>query len=509
MIDERPIKYFFNLKLDNNNKLTLFHKIILLDLNKMFQKVIKKFQAKFAEFPRNKKDISRESNDGGNNKIVVSLEEKSTFDNEEISEMSLVSLLSMKDREGNTPILFAAFRGNLNIIKELINLGVSYESKNKAGLNIIHMAAQSDNPNVIVYFKEKYEMNLFDEDEQGNNSLHWACSSGSKIALDYLLAYINEEEKNLNVINSVNSQGQTALHITILTTGSISTIKKLVKKGIDCKIKDKNNLDVFGLVKNNEKHSNIEKTLIEYTEKNMFGLNYHINDKLNIYYKFILFFILLCFVESIMYSEFMPYLCKEEDSQTILSIVYYSTSIIFLIGYLYIIFSDPGIVAPNKLSWLEILANETSINKMCPYCKIDQTKFSKHCFICNKCIEVYDHHCHWINNCVGHKNRTYFLIFIVLLLTKLFVDFVISAEVLITNLEVEKEDVGKLMKNVVSRKVMALLMMFITAFFFFPVCYLFYRQLTNKSQIINQQKEVQDYYKELKEINKENKEKDH
>lgn len=499
MIEEHSLKYFFNLKLDEGNKLTLFHKIILLDLTKLFHLAIEKFKIKFKNYPGRGKDLKE--NAEGLNKILISLDEKSTIDNEEY-DMSLVSLLSMKDREGNTPILFAAFRGNLEIVKELVDLGVNYENRNRAGLNIIHMAAQSDNPNIIVYFKEKYNMNLFEKDEQGNSSLHWACSSGSKMALDYLLSYITEEAKNLDVINAVNYQGQTALHITILTTGSISSIKKLIKKGIDFTIKDKNNLDVFELVKNNDKYKNMEKTLEEYTHRNMFGLNYHINDKLNIYYKCILFAFLIVLVECIIFFLFMPYLNSSINFPEILSYTYYISSVCLIMSYIYIIQSDPGVIPMNNLSWIEILSINPVINKMCPYCRVEQTKYSKHCFLCNKCIEVYDHHCHWINNCVGQKNKPFFLFFIVLLLLNLAVDFYLSFEVLATEVNIIDtiQSGEKIMDNVYIRKTLSLLMMFLTAFFFFPISYLFYRQITSKNPMLSQQKEIQEYYRELKEI---------
>ena len=55
-----------------------------------------------------------------NTKALISLEEKSTFDAEENShEISLINLLSAKDKGGNTPMLFAAFRGNIKIIDRI------------------------------------------------------------------------------------------------------------------------------------------------------------------------------------------------------------------------------------------------------------------------------------------------------------------------------------------------------------------------------------------------------
>ena len=79
-------------------------------------------------------------------------------------QITLNDLLTIKDNAGNTPMLFAAFRGNLDIMKKMISMGIGYKDINNAGLNIIHMAAQSDSPKIIVYFKEKYNFDLFQND---------------------------------------------------------------------------------------------------------------------------------------------------------------------------------------------------------------------------------------------------------------------------------------------------------------------------------------------------------
>ena len=396
-------------------------------------------------------------------------------------------------------MLFAAFRGNIKIMEKLIELGVKYDCVNNAGLNIIHMAAQSDCSNVIVYFKEKYNFKLFENDDLNNNSLHWACSSGSKSALDYLLLYINKKNNNENIINTVNNQGQTALHITVLTTGSVSTIKKLIKKNIDINIKDNSGLSVLDLVKNNDKYKNIEKIIIEYTHKNCLGLNYHINDKKNKYIKFILFNALSIFIIFSTLELFFPYLKNEGYLSPIIEYTFSITTIIFLFLYIYIVFSDPGIIVKNNNdTWIDIINSGKSINKMCPYCMIEQGKFSKHCFLCNKCIENFDHHCHWINNCVGHLNKPYFIAFIISLLITLAVNSFISFNVLL--FQTNQTSKIYLMDNIYFRNIYCGIVLLLCLFFIFPVSYLLFMQLKNKDT----QKEVETYYKEVKELNENN-----
>ena len=473
----------------------------------MFLIIVDKFVEKFKPETKRKSlqnnSLESSSNNSNSNnsinnnmKAIISLDEKSTYDAEEINnEISLVNLLSTKDKGGNTPMLFAAFRGNIKIMEKMIDLGVKYNCVNNAGLNIIHMASQSDCANVIVYFKEKYKFNLFDNDDLNNNSLHWACSSGSKSALDYLLLYINKENNNENIINSVNNQGQTALHITILTTGSVSTIKKLIKKNIDINIKDNNGLSVIDLIKDNDKYKNIEKIIIEYTHKNCLGLNYHINDTKNKYIKFIMFNILTIFITFSMIYFFLPYLRKQGNLLPIIEYIFSISTIIFLAFYIYIIFSDPGLlIKKNDENWIEIINSGKNINKMCPYCMVELGKFSKHCFICNKCIEVFDHHCHWINNCVGHLNKPIFLAFIVSLLITLLADSFVCFNVLF--FQSTRQSNKYLMDNIYFRNIYCGIILLLTLFFIFPVSYLIFIQLKNKDS----QKEVQTYYKEVREL---------
>lgn len=470
----------------------------------MFNIIIDKFVEKFDVKKKTLQKDSIESNSNSNTqhtKTTISLEEKSTtYDAEDNSnEINLVNLLSSKDKGGNTPMLFAAFRGNIKIMEKMIELGVKYDCLNNAGLNIIHMAAQSDCPNVIVYFKEKYNFKLFENDDLNNNSLHWACSSGSKSALDYLLLYINKKNNNEDIINTVNSQGQTALHITILTTGSVSTIKKLIKKNIDINIKDNSGLSVIDLVKNNDKYKNIEKIINEYTQKNCLGLNYHINDKKNKYIKFISLIILSIVITLSLIGLFIPYLQEEGYLLPMFEYMFSITTIIYLILYSYIIFSDPGIIKKqNNDTWIDIINSGKALNKMCPYCMVEQGKFTKHCFLCNKCIEVFDHHCHWINNCVGHLNKPWFLLFIISLLMTLAVDSFISFNVLLV--QSNKQINNFLMGNIYFRNIYSGLILLLCLFFIFPVSYLLYMQLKNKDS----QKEVETYYKEVKELKDDN-----
>ena len=471
----------------------------------LLDKLAQKFQIKLSSNIPSDSSNSRENGRSlNNNSKAFSLDEKSTIDIEENinhfnkeNEINIIDLLSLKDKAGNTPMLFAAFKGNLKAMKKMISFGLGFHEVNNAGLNIIHMAAQSDSSNIIVYFKEKYNFDLFQNDYLNNNAIHWACSSGSKSVLDYLMLYINKNNGNEYIINSVNSQGQTALHITILTSGSISTIKKLLKKGIDLNIKDNNDMTVNDLVKDKKKFESIEKIIYDYTNKGCFGLNHHINDKRNKYCKYILFIILSILVLASITFSFIPYLKYTGFISYFTEYIFYFSMIIYISMFIYITLSNPGIIPKNtSQNWIEIIDSGKNITKMCPYCRIELGKLSKHCFLCHQCIEIYDHHCHWINNCVGSANKPYFIAFIISLWFNLVIDCYIIVQLFA--IQTTTGIIGNyFLENIVYKFIYGGFIFLLCLFFVFPVSYLIYVQFKNRDS----QKEVQVYLKEIKELN--------
>ena len=72
------------------------------------------------------------------------------------------------------------------------------------------MAAQGNNPNIIIFFKAKYNISVLSQDSQGNTPLHWACYNSSEESINFLLSFMPD-------INIQNKEGKTPLHIAIYT----------------------------------------------------------------------------------------------------------------------------------------------------------------------------------------------------------------------------------------------------------------------------------------------------
>jgi len=122
-------------------------------------------------------------------------------------------------RQGYTALHYSAFNGNLDILEKLIKYKADVEISNNRGLNVLHMAAQGDSPNILIYFKEKFNMNIQSVDEICSTPLHWACYSGSESALNFLLSW------DIN-LNYKDKEGITPLHLAVMS-GNYFVFKQL------------------------------------------------------------------------------------------------------------------------------------------------------------------------------------------------------------------------------------------------------------------------------------------
>ena len=153
-------------------------------------------------------------------KIRLGLEAKRT----------IARYVNEKSKEGFTALHYASYRGNIDIINKLIENSADIEVTNFRGLNVLHMAAQGNHPSSLVYFKDKYFLNIQSIDEVGSTPLHWACYTGSEISVMYLLSW----GANVNV---KDQEGLTPLHLAVMSERT-RIIKKLLQKGADKSLKD-------------------------------------------------------------------------------------------------------------------------------------------------------------------------------------------------------------------------------------------------------------------------------
>ncbi|KRX03078.1 Ankyrin repeat-containing domain [Pseudocohnilembus persalinus] len=266
--------------------------------------------------------------------------------------------LNLKEiQEGFTALHLASFKGSLKTIQLLVENGADIYLKSKQGLNVIHLAAQGNQPKSIVYFITK-GLSPQILDNKNTSPLHWASFLQSENVVNLLVStYLNVD------LNLQDQDGLTPLHLAAMK-GDYKIVRKLLIRGAD-----KNKKDFKGDLP------------IQCAQEQKFDY----------------------IVEMLSDSSNLSQTCNIKPG-----LLCGLSSIFFLLAWL----TNPGYINQGEKSMVELLKLLTIYddNDICMDCFIVKTPRSRHCEICQKCVSHYDHHCPWINNCVGVNNHPQFLL---------------------------------------------------------------------------------------------------
>ena len=108
-----------------------------------------------------------------------------------------------------TALHFSTYHGNIELIKIIVEeMHGDFLRKNVYGANVLHIAAQGDQPCPLYYFVQLKDMDINEQDNRGSTALHWACYSKAEFALGYILAMGPDLEQ-------VDNNGLTPLHLAV------------------------------------------------------------------------------------------------------------------------------------------------------------------------------------------------------------------------------------------------------------------------------------------------------
>jgi Ankyrin repeats (3 copies) len=102
------------------------------------------------------------------------------------------------------------------------------QAKNNYGINVMHVAAQGDQPVSLYYFKQR-GVDIRSRDNRGSTPMHWACYSKSEVALLYLLAWVRPQQ-----LDDKDCDGYTPLHLAVKSVESLKStrpVRALLIKG--------------------------------------------------------------------------------------------------------------------------------------------------------------------------------------------------------------------------------------------------------------------------------------
>ena len=337
---------------------------------------------------------------------------------------------SKTQTEHLTPLHYASFRGNMKIIKLLIENHADINALSLNGLNMLHKASQGNKPSAIVYYNKKYNIDLNSTDKDNLNALHLASISGMDNSVIYLLSLgIDPNAQDIN--------GNTALHYAV-KYNHIRIVKKLLQNGAKTYIINKvqkktpvmmaeDNPEILEIFR---KKGICEKLFFkpDISKKTAFSnVNMILFITLHLIIMFLTFFML------------MPYF-----NNTIFSLCYLVISALIFLLYGYLSFSDPGIMISNEYKdLLDVVEKGEDLENFCPFCLVKKNYKNTHCLICQKCIDEFDHHCFWVGNCIGKNNYSFFFIFLIFVVFNTIYNFGITSYYIVYEMTAIRGESGK------------------------------------------------------------------
>ena len=309
---------------------------------------------------------------------------------------------------------YASFRGNLKIIKLLIENSADINALSINGLNMLHKAAQGNKPSIIVYYNKKYNMDLNSTDKDNLNALHLATISGMDSSVVYLLSL--GIDPNLQDVN-----GNTALHYAV-KYNHIRIIKKLLQYGAKKNIVDKIHKKTPVMLADDNPEIKEIFRVKGICEKLFFKPDISKKTKYS-NVNIILFISLHIVIIFLTFFMLMPYF-----NNTIFSLFYLVISFLVFLLFSYLSFSDPGKMINNEnKNLLDLVEKGEELENFCPFCLVKKSYKTVHCLICQNCIDEFDHHCFWVGNCIGKNNYDFFFIFLIFIIFNTLFNFGITA----------------------------------------------------------------------------------
>lgn len=174
------------------------------------------------------------------------------------------------EMEGNktTPLFLAATKGNIGMIKILVEEGVSLNKKGPNGRTALHVATQNGYTEIVKYLIEK-GASINEKNNFGSTPLYLAAWVGHLEIVEYLL------EKNA-LLDEQDKQGSTALDKAV-ENDHLEIAKMLLQQGASIKEKNNEVLTALDLAKTKD-YLEIVKLM---QEKNTVNVKYYIPSNLH------------------------------------------------------------------------------------------------------------------------------------------------------------------------------------------------------------------------------------
>jgi len=138
------------------------------------------------------------------------------------------TLANKRNERGLTPAMSAAEKGELQLIKKLVDDGANLSLRTKEGMSVLHYAAMGNSPELISYLIEQ-GFNVNDRDKHNCEPLFYAISTQKIKCVQQLI------QSGARVNSRV--QGKTYLTLAVLT-GNLELTQMISEQNINPNLKD-------------------------------------------------------------------------------------------------------------------------------------------------------------------------------------------------------------------------------------------------------------------------------
>ncbi|XP_034057648.1 probable protein S-acyltransferase 23 isoform X2 [Gymnodraco acuticeps] len=359
---------------------------------------------------------------------------------------------NLNSNAGQTPFHFACRQGNIFIIHLMMQFGADLRLIDLQQKTSLHHAVSGGSIVAVQFLLETGMFRFSDTDMYHVTPLHLASSTGNTELVRYLL------RDQRCAVDAVDQQGATALHVAA-EHGGVEVCWTLMQRSGCWMLHLKNNSGLTPLDLSRQgktfRHQQLNKLLIRYMREP----KYHKPKESNALYCWTLSFPTLSGATILIIATVLrgyggitctllfPWLARSiftqfhrmTTYQRLANPVYLGTLIAGLIHSLVcfygrimpsvwpasnlvnlsmvhfslvlglfckILTQDPGTLeradADTRFSCIaDLVENNESPHRFCPYCELFQPDYTKHCKLCDVCITDYDHHCLFLNRCIG------------------------------------------------------------------------------------------------------------
>ena len=128
-----------------------------------------------------------------------------------------------------TALHYAAYQGELDVVKELIARGAELNAQTGQGITPLHLAARKGHKELVEYLVKEAEAEDLPDNLQGGRALHYAAGAGKLEVVKSLSEALKERGGETN---PRDKNGFIPLHITV-TKGDVALTKFFVNKTPD------------------------------------------------------------------------------------------------------------------------------------------------------------------------------------------------------------------------------------------------------------------------------------